>query len=660
VEVLALVPKLKDSLSMYLAVFSNLVSLLLAFPILAASAYLGGRGPSSSSPRPVIASDEVLHIGEFLTSPTTTSIVVSFIPSEAINARVNYGTTRRMGTRTTAVTTTADTREDITIIGLTAGTTYYYQLETKATTEFVWAQHNFNRFTTLRSSGDTYRFGIGADEHAPTFWARADCGNAATGGLNWGYWQMFERAVRTTTDHDLDFWVSLGDTSMSHSAGDITTDACPITTENPGGEYLGLGTIAASAGNSTAQRKAELRWQVLLMGANTDSDTLHGYQLALKFLPWFYVIGNHDLQAPNWGDGDGECGYYDGSGVIVNSNTASTAARALVLPIYGDTYDALQPDPTASDATGRYYTWASGDARFYVLDVYLASTVGDGAPNAATPADAEDWLLGAAQKTWFSAQLAAATETFHIVFLHSFVGASESGQCYHYARGGTKATDDGLITGDFVGADMKWLHDEVAAKGNGVVVKGHDHVSTASEKLNSDGTPSGVHYLSTVRLDRAVAGDFNHDMREIYDENGLIEASAGPALMTTDGTTNYFDCQSCDFVTGGFVQYGILDSSNFPGGADGTYDIDTVTTTRITVTAAEGDEATLTDQTGDGDEILQMRLPDYREDPPVNGEDEPGWYEVTVAPSYLLFRHIINSTDTTIDGTEAFSYRIPQ
>lgn len=588
---------------------------------------------------------QAMLVGEYVTNVTTTIATVSVIPSGVYDIRLNYGTDPSMGTRTTATATTDDTREDFDLTGLTAGTRYYYQVECKPTGAVAWGVREQNNFRTLRSAGASFRIAIVADTHASQRWQTANCGDN-TDPL-WPRYATYEQTLENISTWDPDLVLDLGDTGMSMSTA---ANNCQISAEDMGDDTVG----AMGGANTTAQRQAELRYRVLLQGGG---DSPIGYRRALRLAPLIYVLGNHDGEGSGMGDATGTHGYYTGHATIPDTDTASEAARLLTFPNPTTAYP-------GGDASGNYFTLATGDLRIVVIDNFKYVS--------AIPANCAGWTLGgnidpggAGQLGWLEDTLAAATEPHIIVASHHLNGGVEAGATYWYGRGFLAANATGSATGDFCG-EQDTLQTLFETYGVDAHFYGHDHITAFGEKFDSNGA-TGILYAVCGQPKNIAAPNWTTiwDVETSYDGDQTAVATVGPVQIDTASAARTFTCTGCDFTAAGFVANGILRASSgwsdFTGAADADkYSITTVATTVVTVEAATGDVGDLGDETGSGDEVLVMTQPDYRETTRGLGTTDQGFCLLDVnGPGPMTLRYIKTDTsDATLNNTVVLTREI--
>ncbi|MFT4539417.1 MAG: 3',5'-cyclic AMP phosphodiesterase CpdA [Planctomycetota bacterium] len=435
---------------------------------------------------------------EILANPTPTTISLRVQPAEDVSVFVSYGRTPGQHVLSTATQDlTAQQHGTFTLRNLAPDGEFYYRLHCRRPSEAVFAARPEKSFRTLRREPEaTFSFALASDSHIFTTWLRSICGSSTL--------ENFQKTKDNILSADVDFLILGGDNFITHTG---VPGCAPVA------EY-GSGTVRT-------QRHADLRYQKVL------SPELWGG--VAGDLPLFYVLGNHDGET-QFGNTIGSCGHFDDTG------TLSRSARLKYLP---DPTESYYGSPDHAD----YFTFASGAARFIILDVMIGP---DEYP------DTDTWTLGATQLLWLENVLERSTEQWKFVFIEHLVGGEDGplGSCvapgiggYSYARGGLRSTLDNEITGEFKG-EQAYLQQLMRENGVNLFFHAHDHVAIAGEKKSANGQGEGVYYV--------MGGQCSNDHPN---GPGWASDSGYQAEMDydSDGTADYLSGVNGSLVTGYFL-----------------------------------------------------------------------------------------------------------
>lgn len=293
------------------------------------------------------------------------------------------------------------------------------------------------------------RFAVAADPHAFQNWAQFRCRDNDTG------WRTLDaslaRLARLAADRELDFLLIGTDSAMTKCGG-----GCPSCE---------LAGVSIAAKDSVGIDDAALRYRTVF-GPEV-------YGRVAADLPLLYMLGDHDGER-GFGSVEGTCGY------TLEERVWSREARRRTLP----------PGPSPVD-DALYYSVRHGPLQILVLDALNGTTL--------PPVEPEAWSLGAEQLAWFERTLAESDATFKFVFAEHLLGGLRAPEgrkasiCWK-ARGGITATEDGTPRGRFVG-EQAVVQALMKQHGAQLFVSFHDHVAAFGEKLEADGSGSGVGYL---------------------------------------------------------------------------------------------------------------------------------------------------------------------
>jgi len=394
------------------------------------------------------------HDTELLVDPRVDGATLALMSAEPLllSARYGAGDARTRGT--------PELRAEpgrvcaFTLDGLPPDTSVSYQVFARRPDEPAPVARDVHRFRTLqapRTRDDgvparDLRFAIAADPHAFQNWAQQHCESDDTG------WRTLDASLaRLAADRELDFLLIGTDSAMTKCGG-----GCPSCV---------LDGVTLSAKDAVGVDDAALRYRTVF-GPQV-------YGRVAADLPLLYMLGDHDGER-GFGSAEGTCGY------TLEERVWSREARRRTLP----------PGPSPVD-DALYYSVRHGALQIVVLDVLNGTT--------RAPTEPEAWSLGAAQLAWLERTLAESDATFKFVFAEHLLGGLRAPEgrkasiCWK-ARGGITATDDGTPRGRFVG-EQAVVQALMKQHGAQLFVSFHDHVAAFGEKLEPDGSGSGVGYL---------------------------------------------------------------------------------------------------------------------------------------------------------------------
>ncbi|MFT7518148.1 MAG: hypothetical protein ACI9MC_000275 [Kiritimatiellia bacterium] len=360
--------------------------------------------------------DVAFQNGELLHQPRFDGVVLTLLPDEDCELRVEYGHFPHKTKRKLAQPVLAGELATFDLDRLRAGERYQYQVSVRRPGDQLWQQRELHGFETLKPPGRPVRFAVAADTHAWAVWSYYSAPPIGGGG---GVPQGFDYLEATMSQLEAaperhDFVVLGTDTAMTKCSACVQKGA-------PGG--------IVQAGNSTTVDDAKLRYRWVL------SEKLMGR------------IGADAPLLVGLGDHDGEQGW---------NATITGVSRAARL--------AHLPDP------GYWFSVRTGDALIVMLNVHVAVT--------AKPIAPEDWTLGADQFFWLARTLAESDAPIKIVMAEHILGGHKSPTAQVWkARGGLRATDTGLPSGTFLGEQAQ-LHELLVAHDVDVFMSFHDHVVT--------------------------------------------------------------------------------------------------------------------------------------------------------------------------------------
>lgn len=250
---------------------------------------------------------EPFQLTELLGRPTARSVTVHFVPSEALEAYVEFGTEPGVyGAATAPLRAEALKPVEVLLDGLEPGSRYFYRLRYRARPEEEFAARPERSFHTQRPPGSTFTFTIQADPHLddntdPETYKITLANQAAAGA---------------------DFMIDLGDTMMSDKLGRNPTD------------------------QQVLDRHLLLRSY---------------YALACHSLPLYLVLGNHEGE---W------LSFADGTESSLPVRATRLRKLYFPNPLPNDFYTGNEKDEPLVGLRQNYYAWHWGDALFVVIDPY--------------------------------------------------------------------------------------------------------------------------------------------------------------------------------------------------------------------------------------------------------------------------------------------------
>lgn len=372
--------------------------------------------------------------------PTSTSIAVSFLPSESLSFYIEYGTSRASFLKKTPVTkASSDTPSVIDISGLKASTKHYYRIRTKRDSETKFATGKTNSFSTAKVTGSTFSFSVQGDTHPE----RAG--------------KMFNADLYSVTMANVlaqqpDFHILLGD--------DFSID--PL-----------IGKGQANQSSVENIYRTHRNW-LSIAGAN---------------VPIYLVNGNHEQAAGYLLDG-------------TNTNPAVLAGNARLkyypLPAPDLFYTGDSTEIPNVGLARDYYAWTWGDALFISLDPYWhsklpvdnvagvsADTTDKGGKGGGSGKTSNLWDIGIGdeQYAWLKKTLETSKAKYKFVFSHHVLGTGRGAVevSTNYEWGG----NDPKKISTFAKERPNWelpIHDLMVKNGVSIFFQGHDHIFVTQER----------------------------------------------------------------------------------------------------------------------------------------------------------------------------------
>lgn len=364
---------------------------------------------------------------EILGRPTDSSITMSVMFDQNMDAYWEYGTTSGVYTNTTPTISTLDSiPSEIDFINLVTNTKYYYRLRYKPTSSSgsfaIGPEHSFR---TRRPRGSTFSFAVEADPHLDT--------NCIPSSLTLSLQNMLAKNV--------DFMIDLGDNFLSEKY--ITT---------PGSQAL------ASFYRDTIEARTVLYRKY--------------FGTLCHSAPLFLTIGNHE----------GELGWkLNGTDTSMPVVATNVRKKYYPNPYPNSFYSGNDSAEAFVGLREDYYAWEWGDALFIVTDPYWFTR--------ASQHGGWGWTLGSRQFNWFKNTIRNSTAKYKFIFSHNLVGGNPSGSDARggiefaglFENGGRSADS----TWDFDSTRTHWeepLHALMVDNKASIYFHGHDHFYGKQDK----------------------------------------------------------------------------------------------------------------------------------------------------------------------------------
>jgi hypothetical protein len=222
---------------------------------------------------------------------------------------------------------------------------------------------------------------------------------------------------------------------------------------------------------------------------------------------WFSRVGSEMSVFLCLGNHDGETGWKGKGG---NDITPwAQAQREKYFPI-------IRPNEFYSGAPrkGLYYSWNWGDASFFVLDPFVATT-----QKTQSAEDGWNWTLGKEQFSWLEKSLKVSKAKYKFIFIHHLVGGFG-----REARGGIEVVDR-FEWGDKENFPTKrsgWaepIHEMMKRYKVTAMFHGHDHLYVRQER-------DGIAYIEVPQPSHG-RGDSTGSAAEYGYKEGILLGSSG-------------------------------------------------------------------------------------------------------------------------------------
>lgn len=376
-----------------------------------------------------------------LCRPEPTSMTVNFIPHEATEAFVEWGTDGASFPGSSgSVVVPADSAHEFTMAGLLPDTEYHYRLNVRPAGGGSFDPGPTRSFLTLPVDGEQARICVTSDIHVT---------NQLAFDLT-TQMDLLETTLATMRDYlapqRYHFWLDLGDLVV------IRAQRVVFDEEETEQRYLTAREYVDEVGHS---------------------------------LPFVLVRGNHE-EITGWD--------YDGS---PENNTIWSGKMLLKYfpPPLPDSFFAGNTEPYPDlGVPGDYFAFDVGRLRIRALDPFLFSETRphNGHEETGGSLDGWDWTIGQAQCDWLYDDLANHPTPFSLLAIHHLTSCYAM-PAFYYGRGGVEVAKyrvDGRASFEWGGEDSTGtnvlatkrpgflhgaLHDMLVASGNQVLIKGHDH-----------------------------------------------------------------------------------------------------------------------------------------------------------------------------------------
>lgn len=396
---------------------------------------------ASSTPLTQVGATQVLNPGQpgsfILGSPTNQGALVNTLTSPGMDVLVQYGSSEDQLTAETSIIH-SETGEPVVlqIEGMPADSVVYYRVLIKGSGDADFHTSPTQSFTTARSAGSTFSFGVQGDSHPERPNQMFDA-------------SMYVNNLKTAAASGLDFYVMMGDDFSIEKVIDDGT----VSQETVDAIYL------------------QQRGWLDALGGTT---------------PIYTVNGNHEQAAMYLLDGSAD-------NPAVFAGTARN--KFYPMPEPGTFYSGDATEVENIGLLRDYYSFEWGDALFVVIDLYwhtptaVDNSVNDaskpgtkGGKNSKGTRDLWNNTLGQEQYDWLTSVLSSSKVKHKFVFSHHVLGTG---------RGGIEIADEYEWGGhDPNGKDSfsqhrpDWaspIHQLMTKYGVTIFFQGHDHLYAKQE-----------------------------------------------------------------------------------------------------------------------------------------------------------------------------------
>lgn len=384
-----------------------------------------------------VAFRDYLDGGALLGRPTATSVDIGIRPTVDLDVVIGCGAAPGVFDQVIGPFEDLEALHfySTTIAGLQANTHYFYQLATRPAGASDWTLSAIGEYHTARATGETFRAAFMADEHLFTSIVLNRQRNI----------DLYQVTIDNIAASGSDFFFSLGD---------FASCECNVV---GGGD---IWNVAEGIDRYMLQRRA--------------------IENATRRVPFYLAIGNHD----------GEQGWKE-------IKELSYIARSTTI---------LNPESNGFYSAGprnNYFSWQWGDALFVVLDPFTYTLE---CPHRASPLpptlDGWTWTIGVDQYNWLYQVLQTSTAKWTVICLHHLTSTTDDfagPKGAYYGRGAREVARNwtrGFPTFEWGGEEEDGsdgypvhragfnhgaIHPMLSAKGNVIVLHGHDHAFAYQE-----------------------------------------------------------------------------------------------------------------------------------------------------------------------------------
>ena len=378
--------------------------------------------------------------------PTSSSIALSILASENLNAYIEYGYTKsRYTKRTEAIAVPMASPTVIELVGLKPDSKVFYRVRYATGSNKAYKLGKQFSFSTARNRGSTFAFTVHGDTHPERAGKMFNS-------------ELYYVTMANVAEQQPDFHILMGD--------DFSID--PLISKGQ-----------ASQANVERIYRTHRNW-LGVIGST---------------VPIFLINGNHEQAAAYLLDGS-------------SSSPALLAGNARLkyypLPAPNDFYTGDEVEIPGVGLPRDYYAWTWGDALFVTLDPYWHSkNVVDNAAGVTVEGEEKSskkqgsggkagggkvkdlWTIGIGdtQYAWLKKTLEESTAKFKFVFAHHVMGTGRGAVelSYDYEWGGRDPK--GVTT--FEKERPNWelpIHDLMVKNRVSIFFQGHDHIFVTQER----------------------------------------------------------------------------------------------------------------------------------------------------------------------------------
>jgi hypothetical protein len=389
----------------------------------------GGRRPRSDDYQIPADLSQYAALSQVLGRITDSSVTLSAVAAQTIEAFCEIGTTEGAYTRKTdSQAIPAGTAVEIIWDKLAPNTAHFYRLQTRRPGEAVFHPQAECTFRTQRAAGSSFTFAIQGDSH-PERHQMSDP-------------SLYARTLQTAAAAKPDFYSCIGDDFSVDTLREFTADtvAARYALQRP---FLGI--VARSA-------------PLFLLNGNHEQASLFNYN---------QTGAPHDVAV--WAQ--------------------NARNRYFPMPAPDRFYSGNQEQLKEIGQLRDYYAFTWGDALFVILDNYWHSPVqvdnplGGGDQGAGKDRDWWDVTLGETQYKWLKKTLEESKAKFKFVFAHHVSGSGRGGidECDLWEWGGRNKRGIWEFAQKRPGWELP-IHQLMVKHGVTIFFQGHDHLFAKQER----------------------------------------------------------------------------------------------------------------------------------------------------------------------------------